>query len=145
MGIGNATHSALSCFRTVFSLPLMGIGNEPVGASDVVVRVTHYPSWGSGTRGIPAESARRYQAHYPSWGSGTHRRRRPNPRYRTHLITPHGDRELTTVNFACADHTRSLPLMGIGNHESRRSLWDLLTLITPHGDREPTGLALNQA
>ena len=78
---------------------------------------------------------------YPSWGSGTWH---PRPRLSTcgpRLITPHGDREHVIRIARTADRTsslplignptasamssrsrrNSLPLMGIGNWQSRRS------------------------
>ena len=68
----------------------------------------------------------------------------PAPRYRRLLITPHGDRELSTLrSTAYPPILISLPLMGIGKLTAKMGITPhgephdgQPTLITPHGDRE---------
>ena len=55
------------------------------------------------------------------------------------LITPHGDWEPAARLSASNQLPDSLPLMGIGNDERKRTDWEWHFLITPHGDWEHFG------
>ncbi len=135
MGIGNGIFDWIKDAWND-SLPLMGIGNAPPLPPDPrPERTTHYPSWGSGT-GACRGTVRHGGAHYPSWGSGTSSTA-PLSRSPTHLITPHGDRELDRYSDLHKLALDSLPLMGIGNLPTAPPPPKTASLITPHGDREP--------
>ena len=145
---------------TLAHYPSWGSGTASHPSCMHVAPSAHYPSWGSGTEEA-AHDVADPATHYPSWGSGTlaHGVGRPQPF--PELITPHGDRELTThifdppLAFLITPHgdrerghrpvnelrdLDSLPLMGIGNPAGKEEDEQHEHLITPHGDRELSGV-----
>ena len=139
MGIGNVLACGATGGTGMPSLPLMGIGNEPQVKRTHAERFdAHYPSWGSETQRVWRLPRSSRSAHYPSWGSETFSESDTGfdqaPFY---LITPHGDRKLTSAARSDSVAHFSLPLMGIGNLRGAEvDRAGAGHLITPHGDRK---------
>ena len=96
----------------------------------------HYPSWGSKTLGHAADPRRKTHLITPH-GDRKHADDAARPHVGPVLITPHGDRKPSTKPSEPASWRFSLPLMGIENSVGADLLASTpLVLITPHGDRK---------